>query len=79
MGTEEQALPLAWGWGQSQRPGLTKSADTQAYIQGFELAHHNIYPIHDPPELMKLLVLWNHGCWISMTQGSSRDIQEEFH
>lgn len=55
--TEELAVTLAWeGWSW-WRPGLTNSATTQDHIQGFELAHLNIYPICDLLELMKEPVL----------------------
>ena len=36
---------------------LTSSDTSQAQIQGFELAHPNIYPINELLECMKGLVL----------------------
>lgn len=46
MGKGELALTLAWGGWSWWRPGLTNSATTQAYIQGFELASL-IYSTYD--------------------------------
>lgn len=47
-------------WGQSQ-----------THIQGFELAHSNIYHICDLPECVKELVLLNHSYRISMTRATA--------
>ena len=51
---------------------MTSSATTQAQIQGFELAHPNIYPICELLEHMKGLDLQNPSFSISMTQGNNR-------
>lgn len=34
------------------------------------MTHSNIYPIYDVIKCMKGLVLWNHNCWTSISQGS---------
>ena len=52
--------------------GLTSSDTSQAQIQGFELAHPNIYPINELLECMKGLVLQIQNYRISMTQGNNR-------
>ncbi|MEJ1278319.1 hypothetical protein NN561_009241 [Cricetulus griseus] len=57
---------------------LVSSAITQAHIQGFELAHSNIYSICDLLERVKGVVLWNHSLGISMTQGNSRILEKTF-
>ena len=48
--------------------GLINSATFQAQIQGFELAHPNIYPIYELLECVKGLVLQNQSCRTSVTQ-----------
>ena len=56
--------------GQSWRANrLTNLATTQAQIQGFVLAHYNIYPIYELLECRKEPVLQIQGCRISMIQG----------
>ncbi|KAL6088944.1 hypothetical protein STEG23_016068 [Scotinomys teguina] len=47
-------------------------------IQDFELDHVNIYPTHDLLGHWKILVLGNHSCRISMTQGNSRISEKSF-
>ena len=61
-------------WGQESRRAsrLTSSDTSQAQIQGFELAHPNIYPINELLECMKGLVLQIQNYRISMTQGNNR-------
>ena len=51
---------------------LTSSDTSQAQIQGFELAHPNIYPINELLECMKVLVLQIQKYRIFMTQGNNR-------
>ena len=51
---------------------LTSSDTSQAQIQGFELAHPNIYPINELLECMKGLVLQIQNPRVSMTQGNNR-------
>ena len=51
---------------------MTNSATTQALIQGFVLAHPNIYPIYELLACVKGLVLQIQSCRISMTQGNNR-------
>ena len=51
---------------------MTSTATTQAQIQGFELAHPNIYPIHGVLEGVKGLVLQNQSCRTSRTQDIQR-------
>lgn len=41
--------------------GLTNSATTEDQIQGFELAHPNIYPIYELLKCMKEQVLQNQS------------------
>ena len=53
-GTVQESSP--WWYGCGRAGGMT-SATTQAQIQGFELAHSNIYPIYELPEDVKGLVL----------------------
>ena len=73
-------LALVWGLLVSQpeecesgRTGQLTSSDTsQAQIQGFELAHPNIYPTSELLECMKGLVLQIQNYRISMTQGNCR-------
>jgi hypothetical protein len=48
---------------------MTNSATTQAQIQGFELAHHNIYELL---EHMKKPVLLIQGRRIHVRQGNNR-------
>lgn len=65
------APPITQGeW--SQQPDLTNQATIQAYIQVFELALPNIYPIYNLLECMKGLALCNHRHSISMNQDNSR-------
>lgn len=45
---------------------MTNSATTQAQIQGFALAHPNIYPICELLKLTKGLVLPNQSCSFSV-------------
>ena len=40
-------------------------------MQGFELAHPNIYPTYELLELVKGPVLQTQSCRISMTQGNT--------
>lgn len=47
---------------------MTSSFTSQAQIQGFELAYSNIYPIHEPLEHMKGLVLYIQKPKVSRTQ-----------
>ena len=61
-----------WWCGCRRAGRLTNSATTQAQIQGFELAHPNIYPIYELLECMKGPVLQIQSCRISMTQGNNR-------
>jgi hypothetical protein len=56
----------------------TNSVASQAQIQGFELAHPNIYPVYDLLECMKGLVLQIQSFMISMTQGSSNISKSAF-
>lgn len=49
-----------WG-GQSQCPGPTSLATTQTHIVDLGLVNHNIYPIYDLLENVKLLILQNNG------------------
>jgi hypothetical protein len=65
---EQLAPPLAWQSGRAGR--LNNSAITQAQIQGFELAHLNIYPIYELLEHMKGLVLQIQSFMVSRTQGN---------
>jgi hypothetical protein len=51
---------------------LTYSATTQYQIQGFELAHPDIYTIYELPQYWKGMVLQTQSCRISMTQGNNR-------
>lgn len=50
-------LGLGVGLQSMRAGGLTRSETSQAQIQGFELAHSNIYPINELPECTKELVL----------------------
>ena len=50
---------------------MTSLANTQVQIQGFELAHPNIYPTYELLELVKGPVLQTQSCRISMTQGNT--------
>jgi hypothetical protein len=60
-------------WHRYRRAGrLINSATTQAKIQGFKLAHPNIYPICELLKPMKGTVLQNQSCMISMTQINNR-------
>lgn len=43
---------------------MTSSDAAQAQIQGFELSHPNIYPIHELPGCMKGLLLHNYRIFI---------------
>ena len=52
--------------------GLTSSDTSQAQIQGFELAHPNIYPMDELPECIKRLVLQIQNYRVSMTQGNNK-------
>ena len=61
-----------WWCGCRRAGRLTNSATIQAQIQGFELAHPNIYPIYELLECMKGLVLQIQNYRISMTQGNNR-------
>ena len=56
---------------------MTSSATTQAQIQGFELAHPNIYLIYELLEHVKGLTLQNQNCRISMTPPPQQDVLEE--
>jgi hypothetical protein len=47
-------------------------ATTQTQIQGFEIAHCNIYPISELLECIKKPVLQIQNYGISMTQGNNR-------
>ena len=49
---------------------MTSSDTSQAQIQGFELAHPNIYPIYELVESIKGLAVQIQSCRISMTQGT---------
>lgn len=40
------------------------------------MVHPSIYPIYDPPECVKRLVLQNHSRRISKTQGNSKNFGE---
>ena len=51
---------------------LTSSDDYQAQIQGFELAHSNIYPIDELPECMNGPDLQIQNYRISMTLANNR-------
>ena len=51
----EESLP--WWYGCRRTSGVASSATTQAQMQGFELAHPNIYPIYEPLERVKEPVL----------------------
>jgi hypothetical protein len=51
---------------------VTNSASTQAQIQGFVLAHPNIYLIYKLLEIVKGWVLQIQSCGIPMTQGNNR-------
>ena len=51
---------------------LTSSDTSQAQIQGFELAHPNIYPIDELLKYMKGPVLQIQNYRMSMTQGNNR-------
>ena len=51
---------------------MTNSATTQVQIQGFELAHPNIYPTYELLELVKGPVLQIQSCRISMAHGNDR-------
>ena len=51
---------------------LTSSDTSQAQIQGFELAHPNIYPTDELLECTKEAVLQFQNYRISMTQGNNR-------
>lgn len=51
---------------------MIRSATTQTQIQGFEVAHPNIYPTCELLELVKGPVLQNQSCGVSLTQGNSR-------
>ena len=51
---------------------LTSSDTSQAQIQGFELAHPNIYPIKELLKCMKRLVLQIQNYRIFMTRGNNR-------
>lgn len=67
---------LAW-WGRSQHPRLTKSSTTKTHIQGFKLAHPNIYPIFDLLECLKGLVRLSHNSgspWLRATAGYLRGV-----
>lgn len=49
---------LTWGWQSQWSPEQTDSVITQTHIQGFELAHPNIYPTCDLLKLMKLSLFY---------------------
>jgi hypothetical protein len=51
--------------------GLTNSATTQGQIQGFGLAHTNIYLIYKLLDCMKGQVVQNQSCRISITQDNN--------
>ena len=51
---------------------LTSSDTSQAQIQGFELAHPNIYPINELLVFTKGPALQIQNYRISMTQGNNR-------
>jgi hypothetical protein len=51
---------------------VTSSNTSQAQIQGFELAHSNIYPIYEFLEHMKGSVPQIQSCRVSMTQDYNR-------
>jgi hypothetical protein len=51
---------------------LTSSSTSQAQIQGFELAHPNIYPIDELLKYMKGPVPQIQNYRMSMTQGNNR-------
>lgn len=51
---------------------MTNSTTTQTQIQGFELAHSNIYPIPELLESVNDPVLCNQNCRISATQRNKR-------
>ena len=59
--------------------GLSSSALSQAQIQGFELAHPNIYPIYDLLEHVKGPVLKIQSCKISTTQCINRPSEMSVH
>jgi hypothetical protein len=63
-----------WPWqcGYRRASRLTNSATIQAQIQGFELAHPNIYSIY---ELLKHLKGWSYrtnAACVSMIQDNNR-------
>lgn len=76
----ELALPLACAmqeswiqWhGHRRVGGLTNPLSYEVQIQGFELAHPNIYPTYELLERMKGQVLQNQSCRMSMTQSKNR-------
>lgn len=49
---------LTWGWQSQWSPGQSNSVITPTHIQGFELAHPNIYPICDLLKFMKLSLFY---------------------
>ena len=62
--------PSEWERGKASR--LTSSDTSQAQIQGFELAHPNIYPIDELLEHMNGLVLQIQNYKVSVTHGNNR-------
>ena len=74
LGELARAVLESWPWwcGCRRAGRLTNSATTQAQIQGFELAHPNIYPIYELLECVKVPVLQIQNYRISMTQGNDR-------
>lgn len=55
---------------------LTYTSTTHAWIQGFVLAHHKLYPIPELLGRLKGQILKIQSCQISMT-GQQRDIWEQ--
>jgi hypothetical protein len=56
----------------AQESWQTDNPATQLQIQGFELAHLNIYSIYELLDFVKGLALQIQSCRISMTQGNNR-------
>ena len=67
---------LFWWCGHGRAGRLTNSATTQAQIQGFELAHPNIYPTYKLLECVKGLDPQKQGCSISRTQATTGYLRE---
>ena len=53
---------------------MTKSDTTQVQIQGFEMAHPNIYPIYELIQCLKGPVLQTQSCRISKITGYLREV-----